>query len=109
MLLARRNDGSVQLVQRPARGIWGGLWSLPEFGSQEEAELAVQQGPALQPLDALRHSFTHFDLVIRPLRLDVTDDAALGVADSAAKSMGITRRARQASACRRPSPNCLKG
>jgi A/G-specific adenine glycosylase len=89
MLLARRDDGSVRLVQRPARGIWGGLWSPPEYASQEEVERAV--GHSLQPMDELRHVFTHFDLVIRPLRLDVSEGmSSLGmdcVADSSAKSM----------------------
>jgi A/G-specific adenine glycosylase len=92
MLLARRDDGAVRLVQRPARGIWGGLWSPPEFATQQAAEREVEQGAALQPLEVLRHAFTHFDLVIRPLRLDVatyagTEAMASGVADSAAKSM----------------------
>jgi A/G-specific adenine glycosylase len=100
MLLARRDDGAVRLVQRPASGIWGGLWSPPEYASQQEVELAVGQGAdagaaTLQPLDELRHAFTHFDLVIRPLRLDVAATAGMhapifesqGVADSAAKSM----------------------
>ena len=98
MLLARRDDGAVRLIQRPARGIWGGLWSPPEYASQQEVELAVEQGvgaaSALRPLDELRHAFTHFDLVIRPLRLDVPVStgiaSAIGapcVADSPAKSM----------------------
>jgi A/G-specific adenine glycosylase len=96
MLLTRRDDGAVRLVQRPASGIWGGLWTPPEYPSQEEAELAAGQGAglasALLPLDKLRHAFTHFDLVIRPLRMDVLGSdfigtPAVGVADSAAKSM----------------------
>lgn len=98
MLLARRDDGAVRLVQRPARGIWGGLWSPPEYASQQEVERAVEQGAgaiasALRPLEELRHAFTHFDLVIRPLRLDVAFSAtvcstsASGVADSAAGTM----------------------
>ncbi len=95
MLLARRDDGAVRLVQRPARGIWGGLWSPPEYASQQEVERAVLQdagaATALQPLEEVRHAFTHFDLVIRPVRLDIEPGAAAigvpGVADSAAKSM----------------------
>jgi A/G-specific adenine glycosylase len=93
MLLARREDGSVRLVQRPARGIWGGLWSPPEYKSQEEVEQAVEQAMrgALFPLEELRHVFTHFDLVIRPIRLDVRQGTSKftieGVADSSAKSM----------------------
>jgi len=44
----------------------------------------------LFPLDELRHVFTHFDLVIRPMQLDVRNDMVAhtpGVADSTAKSM----------------------
>jgi A/G-specific adenine glycosylase len=92
MRLKRRDDGSVQLIQRPASGIWGGLWSPPEFASQQEVELAVTEKGALQPLDELRHAFTHFDLVIRPMRLDLPHDVPNAstpsvVADSTAKAM----------------------
>ena len=93
MLLARRDDGSVRLLQRPASGIWGGLWSPPEFSSWQEVERAVElpMRGALRRMDELRHVFTHFDLVIRPLQLDVGESMSpewtSGVADSAAKSM----------------------
>ena len=44
---------AVRLVQRPAQGVWGGLWSPPEFASQAAAEqsLAASHGslPALEP------------------------------------------------------------
>src|SRR6185369_16186736 len=43
MLFARRADGSVQLVQRPDSGVWGGLWSPPEFASRAAAERALQR------------------------------------------------------------------
>jgi A/G-specific adenine glycosylase len=94
MLLARRCDGSVRLIQRPASGIWGGLWSPPEFASLQEVEGEVarfEATHALQSLSVVRHAFTHFDLVIQPLRLDIAEGAAMGapagVADSAAKAM----------------------
>jgi A/G-specific adenine glycosylase len=76
MLVACREDGSVLLERRPERGIWGGLWCLPEFAATEEAAAFVTRTlsgvvgspPGLLPLEPVRHAFTHFDLTITPLR-----------------------------------------
>lgn len=71
MLLARQPGGSVLLAQRPPSGIWGGLWCLPEFESAAAAfefasqRLTNQQAPT-PALAAIKHAFTHFDLVITP-------------------------------------------
>jgi A/G-specific adenine glycosylase len=72
MLAAMRDDGDVLLERRPERGIWGGLWCLPEFASAAEAadyaQRVLQGAPrALVPLATVEHAFTHFDLVITPL------------------------------------------
>ena len=74
MLLLVAEDGSVLLSRRPARGLWGGLYSLPEFAENESAATWVSQwfgvaDPQFEELPMLRHSFTHFDLEIVPLRL----------------------------------------
>lgn len=67
---------AVLLERRPVAGIWGGLWSPPqfptelaaiqwcrrEFGEPEPSE------PALAPIE---HAFTHFDLRLQPLRVRV--------------------------------------
>jgi A/G-specific adenine glycosylase len=76
LLLAesRRDEGlSVLLERRPSSGIWGGLWSPPEFDSPAAAlewcrqELGtVESSEALAPID---HAFTHFDLRLNPLRV----------------------------------------
>jgi A/G-specific adenine glycosylase len=71
MLLAR-HASSVLLVRRPAAGIWGGLWCLPEFGSRAAAEdYATRQlrraNVAAHALPDIEHKFTHFDLVITPV------------------------------------------
>ena len=73
LLFARRADGSVRLVRRPARGIWGGLWSPPEFADRESALEAA--GPARRVRDAapVQHAFTHFDLVLHPLWFDAAE------------------------------------
>jgi len=54
-------DGcAVLLERRPSRGIWGGLWSLPE------ARPAQVEGHAARSLAPIAHAFTHFDLELRP-------------------------------------------
>ncbi len=82
MLFARRADGSVRLVQRPDSGVWGGLWSPPEFASRAAAEHALEQATDLHAGAALLHAFTHFDLTIHPLWASVPD--VVGVADAGA-------------------------
>jgi A/G-specific adenine glycosylase len=68
MLLLLR-EGEVLLEKRPATGVWGGLWCLPE---SEDA--------AGKKLPVLRHEFTHFTLDITPI-LRVADSASLRAAE----------------------------
>jgi A/G-specific adenine glycosylase len=77
MLILQRTDGSVLLERRPAAGIWGGLWCLPELPENEQFEFHCQHALGLkvsrpQTLAILRHGFTHFDLDIQPIRLRVS-------------------------------------
>lgn len=71
MLLLRADD-HVLLEQRPASGIWGGLFSLPELAQGEDAAQLLQRrfglsdAPAASALAPVRHSFTHFSLTIQP-------------------------------------------
>ncbi len=75
MLMLVRENRFVLLERRPPAGIWGGLWSLPEFESLQAAQewYALQFGvPPVAPRShpPLHHAFTHFDLQIDPLRID---------------------------------------
>ncbi len=83
MLLATTGD-SVYLEKRPASGIWGGLWSLPELGDEDvggwSARVLSQNAPVTEPRQTLRHSFSHYDLDIRPLVVRI-DAASSKVAD----------------------------
>ena len=71
MLVLRAAD-HVLLEQRPASGIWGGLFSLPELEPGEDAATLMQRRFSLFPikpanaLTPVRHSFTHFGLTIQP-------------------------------------------
>ena len=65
------HDGQVYLERRPESGIWGGLWSLPEVNGTSVADwcrerLAREPGEP-EEWQVLRHSFSHYDLDIRPI------------------------------------------
>jgi A/G-specific adenine glycosylase len=64
---------AVLLERRPSPGIWGGLWSPPQF-EDETAALAwcrreLGEPELTQPLAPIDHAFTHFDLRLNPLRV----------------------------------------
>jgi A/G-specific adenine glycosylase len=70
-LLLRHGD-SVRLVQRPARGLWGGLWGFPEYedaAAAQDAARALGVAPRARGrrLPVVTHEFTHFTLEITPL------------------------------------------
>jgi A/G-specific adenine glycosylase len=79
MLFAQAPDGSVHLVQRPPSGVWGGLWSPPEFASRADAERVIGHPSGFREGEPLLHVFTHFDLTIHPLWTSV--EGAPGVAE----------------------------
>lgn len=74
--LILRCDGHVLLIQRPATGVWGGLWVPPEVDDSEEPGdwLRQRTGSAarrLRPLPSRRHEFTHFTLEMQADLADV--------------------------------------
>jgi A/G-specific adenine glycosylase len=74
-MLVLLHAGEVLVVKRPAVGVWGGLWSLPECGADEDAgdatrRLGLVPGEIL-PLAPRVHGFTHFRLHIQPWRVAV--------------------------------------
>lgn len=61
--------GEILLERRPPSGIWGGLWSLPEFDSLEALQdWARDQGfeSLSAGLPELKHEFSHYSLAIQP-------------------------------------------
>jgi len=82
MLFMQAADGSVHLVRRPQSGVWGGLWSPPEFVSRDAAERALERAVHVSEGEPLLHAFTHFDLTIHPLWARMPASAA--VADAGA-------------------------
>ena len=73
LLLMHGND--IVLEKRPGSGIWGGLWSLPQFDDEEAAqnwfvqnEMNASNG---ERLETFTHAFTHFKLHITPLKIQL--------------------------------------
>lgn len=82
MLLLQNNQGDVLLQQRPPSGIWGGLWSLPEYAADSaenihqwcERQLGlIIENVQTQPV--FRHTFSHFHLDITPIHCQVKSPA----------------------------------
>ncbi len=71
MLIVRNSVGEILLERRPAKGIWGGLHSLPEADDTDTASrLAgklINNAKTPQALAPVEHAFSHYRLSIRPL------------------------------------------
>src|SRR5690606_7072354 len=81
VLVVRAPDGRVLLERRPARGIWGGLYSLPELQGDDSPRdwCARMLGAAVageRALSAIEHAFTHFDLDLLPRLLELAAEPA---------------------------------
>ncbi|AHF02558.1 adenine glycosylase [Marichromatium purpuratum 984] len=77
MLLVRDDTGAVLLERRPASGIWGGLWSLPEIPPDSDPSSwcldRFNRAPdTVETLPGRRHTFTHFILEIEVVALGLT-------------------------------------
>ncbi|MDD5388210.1 MAG: A/G-specific adenine glycosylase [Gallionellaceae bacterium] len=74
-MLILLHGGEILLEKRPAPGIWGGLWSLPECPADADpARAAASLGYHTESAGrcpALIHTFTHFRLHIQPWLLPV--------------------------------------
>ncbi|MDD5114615.1 MAG: NUDIX domain-containing protein, partial [Methylobacter sp.] len=76
-LLLRDPDRQIWLEKRPPTGIWGGLWSVPEFDSIDEAQqwcgLRQLSVKCQQAFDVKRHTFSHYHLDYTPLLIDTNN------------------------------------
>jgi A/G-specific adenine glycosylase len=74
-LIVRDAAGAVLLEQRAPTGLWGGLWTFPQFDSRDAAlswaRVRFSVPSTVETLAPYRHAFTHFDLTLHPLVLQV--------------------------------------
>jgi A/G-specific adenine glycosylase len=70
-LLLVDSESRILLERRPPTGIWGGLWSLPEFADPQALQDWCLHGNyrihTSQTLPSQRHSFSHYHLDYIPL------------------------------------------
>jgi A/G-specific adenine glycosylase len=73
VLLVER-AGEVLLERRPASGVWGRLWSLPEAALADDPAGALRErygigARVVEALAPVEHAFTHYALTMHPSRL----------------------------------------
>ncbi len=72
-MLALQYRRQILLYRRPQQGIWGGLWSLPEYPSEQAVQEALAlrglQPSTVEALAPFRHSFSHYHLDIHPIQV----------------------------------------
>jgi A/G-specific adenine glycosylase len=75
-MLLLLDRGELMLEKRPARGIWGGMWSLPELPVDHDPVSHCREhlgftAETQRTLPQLSHSFTHFKLHIQPVQMQL--------------------------------------
>jgi A/G-specific adenine glycosylase len=86
VLLLRDTAGRTLLQRRPATGVWAQLWSLPEADGHAQARAwfaahVAGDYDAAEALAPVAHGFTHYRLLLQPLRWREVA-AAAAVADN---------------------------
>ncbi len=78
IIIIENRSQQLLLIRRPPKGIWGGLWSFPEFSSESEANNEI--GSILDSniqfnknWKAIEHKFSHFKLIMRPKHYSIED------------------------------------
>lgn len=97
VLLIENARGQWLFQRRPARGIWGGLWTPPLLGDAAiggDNAHWLTTGTAVATLPDIHHGFTHFDLTLAPLHLRCThnpqgDDNTRWVTLAASQTLGL--------------------
>lgn len=74
LLVLYNASNQIYLEKRPATGIWGGLWCLPNINKEQCALTFIEQHYQLQgeppkQLTAFKHRFTHFHLEINAIAI----------------------------------------
>jgi A/G-specific adenine glycosylase len=83
-----KKDHHILLYKRPDKGIWGGLWSLPEISGEPEKEMIKDfcsqhfqfQVGRYQKLTSFKHRFSHYHLIISPVLIKLKKKPAQAMA-----------------------------
>ncbi|MGH8108731.1 MAG: A/G-specific adenine glycosylase [Arenimonas sp.] len=71
MLVFLNTENEVLLSRRPAKGVWSGMWSLPEVTQLDDANSLLEQvaknsNSGGAELPEFQHTFSHYHLMIKP-------------------------------------------
>ena len=71
MLVLLNGKNEVLLSRRPAKGVWSGMWSLPEIMHKDDAEPMMREfirdaDSNGMELPEFQHTFSHYHLMIKP-------------------------------------------
>jgi A/G-specific adenine glycosylase len=97
----------IWLIQRPSKGVWARLWSLPQFDDLNAFEAAYPDRPGQgQLLPSIKHVLTHFDWTLVPYLWTLPDSiqAAQAHAITASLATGQWVSFEQALAMGVPAP-----
>ena len=74
-------DNNILLEKRDDKGIWGGLWSFPVLDTKKNIEQWCNKvGQEIKNIEygtIMNHGFSHFDLEITPVVIDIKDTMSL--------------------------------
>ncbi len=85
-------QGQIWLQQRPATGVWAGLWSLPEFEDEPMFDGASRAWPGEgEQLASFKHVLTHLDWTLHPRRWTLPADAPRSLVDAVTAALGDGR------------------
>tara|TARA_R110001592_G_scaffold363170_1_gene680917 strand:- start:13979 stop:15019 length:1041 start_codon:yes stop_codon:yes gene_type:complete len=80
-LIIRNPQGEVLLEQRPANGLWGGLWVFPQCDRETDIPHICEQlsrpAKTWQTLPRQRHTFSHFHLDYQPVLVETTQQCSI--------------------------------
>lgn len=80
MLIMQNEQGEYWLEQRPATGIWGGLWSFPELSLGESVDAYLDNRGCdvggIERWTEFRHTFSHYHLDIQPVLVVISGEVA---------------------------------
>lgn len=80
-------EQQILLQQRPASGLWGGLYGFLEFPDAQSRQLYYERLPVsdTEELAGFRHTFSHFHLWIQPLAVRLSGIPGIVQEQSAAQ------------------------
>lgn len=71
-LVIRNQHHEILLQKRPSTGVWGGLWSFPEFDTEQQALASLaDEAHCKKRLPILTHTFSHYRLHLQPILVDL--------------------------------------